>query len=290
VINRSGQEIDDEVKPNNGGLIMNHSVCFVLAALVLASQSYVVAQESTPKTEAEVHAAIKAANPNYTGAGKVLHNDKDGIWGLEMSGCKVSTLEPLRGMPLTAIACADNDIKDLAPLKGMKLLQLVCDNNPITDLSPISGMPIWKLGIKETKVVDLTPLEDMKLQDFVFSPDKITKGIDIVRNMKTIQFYPTPEQTNKPKSGDGPHLMTLMSAENFWKLYDEQRHTEFRVWSSTDGRKVEAAFLSLKDGVVSVRRKSDGKTFAVPLDRLSEEDRKWVASVSKKEPRAGDRP
>jgi hypothetical protein len=212
---------------------MRHFVRLVVAVLVLASQSYVVAQQSTPTTEAEVHAAIKAANPNYTGAVKVYKNDKDGIWGLDISGCKVSTLEPLRGMPLTAIVCADNDIKDLAPLKGMKLLQLVCDNNPITGLSPIFGMPIWRLGIKGTKVTDLTPLEGMKLQEFTFSPANITKGIDIVRNMKTIKFYPTPEQPNKHKDG-GPYLQILMSAEKFWKLYDEQ-HAKGQAGTSRTG-------------------------------------------------------
>lgn len=53
-----------------------------------------------------------------------------------------------------------------------------------------------------------------------------------------------------------------------------------RVWSTADGRKVEATFLSVKDGIVSVRRKSDGKTFTVPLDRLSKDDQKWVADIA----------
>ena len=123
-------------------------------------------------------------------------------------------------MPLTAIACSDNNISDLSPLKGMKLLQLVCDNNPIADLSPISGMPLWRLSIKGTKVSDLTPLTGMKLQDFVFSPENITKGIDVVRNMTTIQFYPAPGPVNKPRNG--PYFQPLISAGKFWKLYDEQ--------------------------------------------------------------------
>ena len=190
-----------------------------------------------PKTDAEAHAVVKAQNPNYNGAGKIYKNSKDGIWGMDLSGCGVSTLEPLRGMPFTSIACADNDIKDLAPLKGMELLQLVCDNNPITDLSPISGMPIWKLGIKGTRVTSLTPLKGMKLQDLVFSPGNITQGIDIVRNMETIRFYPTPEQPGKPKSGDGAYLMTLMSAEAFWKLYDEQYGNKNQISGSSEQHK-----------------------------------------------------
>ena len=225
-MNKSGKQLSDELRPNNGGLITRYSVRLIIAALILASQGHVVAQQSALRTEADVHAAIRAGNPNYTGTGKIYKNDQDGIWGLEISGCRISTLEPLRGMPLTAIACANNDIKGLAPLKGMKLMQLVCRDNPIADLSPISGMPIWKLDIKGTKVSDLTPREGMKLQDFVFSPENIVKGIDIVRNMKTIQFYPTPKQ---PHMRDGAGLMTLMSAEKFWKLYDEQQAKKNRT-------------------------------------------------------------
>jgi hypothetical protein len=230
-MNTPWKQISSELKASNGGLITGHSVLLIIAVVILATHGHVVAQQSVWRTEAEVHAAIKAANPNYTGTGKIYKNDQDGIWGLEISGCKVSTLEPLRGMPLTAIACANNDIKDLAPLKGMKLMQLVCRDNPIADLSPISGMPIWKLDIKGTRVNDLTPLEGMKLQDFVFSPDNIIKGIEIVRNMKTIQFYPTPEQ---PGMKDGAGLMTLMSAEKFWKLYDEQEAKKKRTGGSAN--------------------------------------------------------
>jgi hypothetical protein len=187
-----------------------------------ATQPYVVTQQSTRVTEAELHAVIRAANPAYSGMGNVFRDNSGVIWGLDISGSGVSTLEPLRGMQMTAIACTDNTINDLSPLVGMKLLQLACDNNPIADLSPISGMPIWKLSIKGTKVTDLGPLEGMKLRDFVFSPENITKGIDIVRNMKTIMFYPAPVQASPHPIGNGLRLVPVMRADKFWELYDKQ--------------------------------------------------------------------
>jgi hypothetical protein len=118
------------------------AACSVLVVAMLelagcaATQPYVVTQQSTRISEPEIHARIKAANPKYSGAGKVLKDDYGVIWGIEISESSVTTLEPLRGMQLTALSCSQNDISDLAPLKGMKLLQLVLDDDPITDLSP----------------------------------------------------------------------------------------------------------------------------------------------------------
>jgi hypothetical protein len=207
------------------GLLAAYSVPMV-AVLGLAdcapTQPYVVTQQSTRISEPEIHARIKAANPKYSGAGKVLKDSNGVIWGLDISESSVTTLEPLRGMQLTALSCPQNDISDLAPLKGMKLLQLVLDDDPITDLSPLSGMPLWKLDIRRTKVTDLGPLAGMQLQELAFSPEKVTKGIDVVRNMKSITAFPMPEHPDDPRIGFGCSAK-VMSAEAFWKLYEKPR-------------------------------------------------------------------
>mgnify|MGYP003466672591 CR=1 FL=1 len=44
-----------------------------------------------------------------------------------------------------------------------------------------------------------------------------------------------------------------------------------RTWTSTDGRKIEAAFVSASADAVKVRM-ANGSTFDVPLVRLSAED------------------
>jgi predicted peptidase len=51
---------------------------------------------------------------------------------------------------------------------------------------------------------------------------------------------------------------------------------EMRTWTASDGRSLEAEFLSATDKAVTLRRKADGKRFTLPLDKISEEDRAWV--------------
>lgn len=56
---------------------------------------------------------------------------------------------------------------------------------------------------------------------------------------------------------------------------------EWRQWTAADGRKAqEAAFLSCDNGIVQVLTRS-GQRAQLPLDRLSEADRQYVASKEK---------
>lgn len=48
-----------------------------------------------------------------------------------------------------------------------------------------------------------------------------------------------------------------------------------REWISSDGKKLEAEFVSAENGQVKMKR-ANGQTFAVPLDRLSDADQSWV--------------
>jgi formylglycine-generating enzyme required for sulfatase activity len=52
-----------------------------------------------------------------------------------------------------------------------------------------------------------------------------------------------------------------------------------RTWTSADGRTIEARFIDEKKGKVRIRR-TDGRVFNIPLDNLSEEDRKYVESLA----------
>ncbi|MGK0186258.1 MAG: dipeptidyl aminopeptidase/acylaminoacyl peptidase [Verrucomicrobiales bacterium] len=58
-----------------------------------------------------------------------------------------------------------------------------------------------------------------------------------------------------------------------------------REWISTDGRKLEADFVSATATAVTVRRNLDSKEFTIVLDTLSDSDRKWVAENKDKEQR-----
>jgi len=49
-----------------------------------------------------------------------------------------------------------------------------------------------------------------------------------------------------------------------------------RQWTSSDGRKLEAEFVSSSEEKVTLKRDSDGKTFTLSLDKLSEADLEWI--------------
>ena len=61
-----------------------------------------------------------------------------------------------------------------------------------------------------------------------------------------------------------------------------------RTWTSTDGRELEAEFVSATETEVTVKRDSDGKTLTIPLNKLSEEDQKFSSEQESAEEEKGD--
>ena len=53
----------------------------------------------------------------------------------------------------------------------------------------------------------------------------------------------------------------------------------FRVWTNQDGRTIQARYIDETKGMIRIRR-TDGRVFKIPLDNLSEEDRKYVKSLT----------
>jgi serine/threonine protein kinase len=129
----------------------------------------------------------KQINTAWPGLGERLNLQPDGQFRLYLGGLsQVSSLEPLKGMPLGILAVNDTRIRDLAPLKGMPLTSLglqhcaqVSDLMPlqrlplttldlgacgqVSDLTPLKGMPLTYLSLGGTGVKDLTPLRGMSL-------------------------------------------------------------------------------------------------------------------------------
>ena len=124
-------------------------------------------------------------------------------------GSDVSDLSPLQGMPLTEFNCGATNVADLSPLQGMKLTMVHCDLSPVADLSPLRGMPLVELACDHTSVSDLSPLAGMSLKGLSFTPAKITKGIDVIRQMKSLE-----------KLGLTWDSGQWLSPADFWKKYD----------------------------------------------------------------------
>ena len=117
------------------------------------------------------------------------------------------SIDALAGMKLTALnveGCAR--LCDISAVKGMPLEYLHVGRTMVGDLAPVKGLPLRQVHLDDSKVTDLTPLAGAPLEQLYFTPRNITKGIDVVRSLKTIKQI-------------GPWEQRLPPAE-FWKKYD----------------------------------------------------------------------
>ncbi len=152
------------------------------------------------------------------------------LTGLYLNRTRVKDLGPLNGMPMELLNLYETDVQDLSPLRGMPLKFLWLNGTKVTDISPVAQCPLIsltlhktpvsdlspladnkilrRLHIAESDVTDLTPLKTMVLERLIFTPAKITKGMEIARNMKSIREI-------------GVTLKGKMTPGQFWALYDQ---------------------------------------------------------------------
>jgi len=144
------------------------------------------------------------------------------------SNCDIEDLSPLEGMPLTSFMVGITQVTDLSPLKGMSIETLSCHASPVasleplrdmpltyldmhdtevSDLSPLAGMPLNFLNAGNTRVTDLSPLAGRPLTELTFNQPNVTRGIDAIRKMTTLQKI-------------GTDATALLIAAEFWKKYD----------------------------------------------------------------------
>jgi hypothetical protein len=127
---------------------------------------------------------------------------------LSLQSCPVRDLKLLQGLPLTSLILSHCDqVEDLSPLKGLALNSLFVPNTKVSNLEPLKDMPLKHLYVDAPGVTDLTPLRGMQLELLCWTPGNITKGLDIIRDMKSLQTI-------------GPEHYTTWPAAEFWKRYD----------------------------------------------------------------------
>ena len=68
-----------------------------------------------------------------------------------------------------------------------KLTSVDITSTGITDISALSGAPLKELYMGPTGIADLTPLTGMQIEVLYFFPYSVTKGIEVVREMKSIK-------------------------------------------------------------------------------------------------------
>ena len=128
---------------------------------------------------------------------------------------RIESLEPLKGLRLASLAIGGTNVADLAPIRGMPLTLLNFGGTLVSDLSPLQGMPLVELGCASGRVSDLSPLEGMKLAVLRFKPERILKGMNEIRQMKTITLIEVIYRGNHEQ----------ISPDAFWKRYDAGEFT-----------------------------------------------------------------
>ncbi len=107
-------------------------------------------------------------------------------------------------------------------------------------------------------------------------PDQDSWRDEVIKNRDAGECYKIDSEGDLQhwyaKTGDpaAPSFATLK------KLESEAQATEKRTWTDpSTGRTVRAEFLSYAFGKVKLR-KEDGSVITVPMERLSDEDQKWI--------------
>jgi serine/threonine protein kinase/WD40 repeat protein/Leucine-rich repeat (LRR) protein len=144
--------------------------------------------EATPVSDLSALAgmALTHVRCNDTGVSELLPLKGMPLTSLSCGGSSVDDLSPLKDMPLTYLDCGTTKVSDLSPLHGAPLQNLSCDSTRISDLAPLQGMPLTELLCEQTNVSDLSSLQGMNLTKISFPAANIAKGIDVIRQMKTL--------------------------------------------------------------------------------------------------------
>ncbi len=123
---------------------------------------------------------------------------------LNLFDTKVKDISVVAGMPLNTLWITESKVEDISVLQGMKLESLDLRKTAVTDLSPMAGNEkLQRLNIAESGVTDLTPLKGLHLQRLIFTPEKITTGIEFIQNMPSIRKI-------------GPSFDEVVDPATFW--------------------------------------------------------------------------
>lgn len=133
---------------------------------------------------------------------------------LSVGGYAIEDLSPLAGLRLSVLGISGTKIRDLSPLRNLPLRRLVMRNVPVTDLAPLRGMKLDELDLIGADVTDVSPLAHVEIKTLLFSPERITHGLDELRLRSSIANFGTDR--------------TILRSQEFWNRYDAG---EFRPMS-----------------------------------------------------------
>ena len=107
---------------------------------------------------------------------------------LDLGFCsRISDISVVAGMPLNTLILEGTSVADLSPIKGMQLQVLYLQDTPVTDLSVIQGMPIRQLNLKGVAVSDVAPFSSMPLE-ILWLPDTEVNDITPLSSLSLVSL------------------------------------------------------------------------------------------------------
>jgi hypothetical protein len=127
--------------------------------------------------------------------GLVHFQDCKALTSLNLAGTKVSDVglghfkdcKNLMSLELNTTQVGDAGLIHFKDCKN--LTSLILRDTRVSDavLAHFKGRPLRMLSIQDTGITDLTPLEGMPLEEIRLTPKNITRGLDILRDMKSLK-------------------------------------------------------------------------------------------------------
>src|SRR5262249_14194873 len=115
------------------------------------------------------------------------------LWGERVTDAGIGNFKDCKGLTwlkLEGTRVTDAGLACFAGCKDLTYLHLGAEAGMnVTDagLACFKGCPLTELRINNTRIADLTPLQGMSLEHIRLTPKNITRGLDVLRSMKSLK-------------------------------------------------------------------------------------------------------
>ena len=118
---------------------------------------------------------------------------------LNLIDAPIESLEGIEGMPLQTLWVPGTNVTDLSPLKGTQLVSLDIARSEVTSLEPLRELKsLQRLNMEDCEIGDLSPLEDLPLTRLIFYPANVKQGLEMIRNKGSLQELGTDFESRMP--------------------------------------------------------------------------------------------
>jgi Leucine-rich repeat (LRR) protein len=163
---------------------------------------------------------------------------------------RLASLQPLRGLRLTALDCAETRVSDLAPLRDMPLTTLNLHGCArVRDLGPLRKLPLVSLNIAGTGVSDLAPLRGRPLH-YLFAEGTRVRDLSPLRGLAlqglTVDLIPA-RDNEVLRSLKQLAQINYQSAAKYWENMDREEAWVRRVSGLSGEKQIKEVTRALKD-------------------------------------------